>query len=175
MDILTQSSKVIQADQQHLPEVFRMYTRCKESLLHQKIFQWDDDYPNEEYFHNAIIHKEMFLFYGNGQIAGSMVLNEWESEEWASIPWNYSKPLVLHSLFLEPTQQSKGAGAKMLIWAEDFARDRGYESIRLDAFSGNERSLKFYERKGYKRLGEVSFSSKPVGHTTYFCYEKKLC
>ncbi|WP_409253129.1 hypothetical protein V1502_04135 [Bacillus sp. SCS-153A] len=54
------------------------------------------------------------------------------------------------------------------------ARERGYESIRLDAFSGNDRSLKFYERHGYQRLGEVSFLSKPEGHTTYYCYKKKL-
>ncbi|WP_409253128.1 hypothetical protein V1502_04130 [Bacillus sp. SCS-153A] len=70
MDILSQYLKILPADEQHLREVFSMYIRCKDNLLKQKIFLWDDDYPNEEYFKEAIRCKEMFLLNVNGQVSG---------------------------------------------------------------------------------------------------------
>jgi GNAT superfamily N-acetyltransferase len=174
MEELARSCKLVEAEEQHLPDVYQMYKRCRDHLLAQGIFQWDDTYPNKEYFKEVIDQQGMYLLFEDDRLTGSMVLNEWESEEWSIIPWTHCRPWILHSLFLDPLQQRKGAGTKMLKHAGNLARERGYDSIRLDAFSGNSRSLRFYKRNGYLKRGEVSFSSKPEGHTIYFCYEKKL-
>ena len=45
-------------------------------------------------------------------------------------------------------------------YAEDFAKKNNFISVRLDTFSKNKNNMRFYERRGYKRLEKVFFQSK---------------
>ena len=57
-------------------------------------------------------------------------------------------------------------------FAEDYAIRKGYDSIRLDTFSKNPRNQKFYEIRGYHRLGNVYFSDQSAD--PFYCYELVL-
>jgi ribosomal protein S18 acetylase RimI-like enzyme len=51
--------------------------------------------------------------------------------------------------------------------AEKHARVRGMKRLLLGVYSRNEAAISFYERLGYKRVGERSFT---VGENTYHDY-----
>ncbi|MFZ7943000.1 MULTISPECIES: GNAT family N-acetyltransferase [Bacillaceae] len=157
-----------------LIRVDQLFQDCKEALQQQEIYQWDDEYPNKEYFAHTINEKELFILHNETTILGAMVLNEWQIDEWDEVNWTNKAGtyLILHSFCTHPSVQGKGYGGDMLQFAENMAKEQGYDGIRLDAYSGNKGSLGFYEKRGYKKTGEVNFKSKPAGHGTYFCYEK---
>lgn len=56
-------------------------------------------------------------------------------------------------------------------FAQDFAREQGFASIRLDANTGNNGALALYECLGYDRVGQVYF---PRRNAPFDCFEKML-
>lgn len=127
----------------------RLYHACKDELLAQQIFQWDDTYPNRAYFESCIEEGSVYIMKDVEQLLGVIVLDEWQSLEWEAIDWGHDNPLVIHSLMVHPERQGQGIGKAMLHSSEQLARAEGYTSIRLDSFSGNEVACNFYKRHGY--------------------------
>lgn len=152
----------------------RLYLSCKDDLLSRQIFQWDDTYPNRAYFEDCIKQGSVYIMKDGVHLLGVVVLDEWQSPEWREIEWYHDSPLVIHSLMVHPEGQGKGLGRSVLEFSERLAIERGYASIRLDSFSGNEAAYIFYKRHGYVERGSVHFDSKPEGHERYVCFEKEL-
>jgi ribosomal protein S18 acetylase RimI-like enzyme len=169
-----QSLKFVKSTQDMLEEVNAIYLKCRENLFENGILQWDDHYPNKEYFQECIEDDALFVLMENGDIIGHVVLNEWESDEWQTITWTGSQPIVIHSLMVDPSRQGNGIGTDFVKLCEKFARKQGYKCIRLDAFSGNAKAIHLYEKLGYQKRGSVFFNSKPEGHQEYICFEKEL-
>ncbi|HYK72998.1 MAG TPA: GNAT family N-acetyltransferase, partial [Pseudoneobacillus sp.] len=155
------SVQLIEATQTMLEEVNEIYLKCRESLFGNGILQWNDQYPNREYFMECIENKVLFVLMDDSKILGHVVLNEWESEEWDMIPWEGSKPIVIHSLMINPLLQGKGMGTDFVKLCENFAKELGYKSVRLDAFSRNEIAIHLYDKLGYQKRGSVIFPFKP--------------
>jgi diamine N-acetyltransferase len=57
-----------------------------------------------------------------------------------------------------------GLGRRLMLEAEAHARTRGVRRLLLGVYSGNNAAISFYERLGYKRVGERSFN---VGDNIY--------
>jgi ribosomal protein S18 acetylase RimI-like enzyme len=162
------------AKQNDLVEVNNLFEKCKADLLNKKIFQWDDQYPNREYFESTIRDNELYILKSGSEILAAAVIDEWQSPEWDKVKWSKFSGtyLILHSFCVHPAVEGKGYGSRMMEFIEVLAKEQGYTGIRLDAFSENQRAIGFYERRGYSKKGEVFFSSKPLNHETYYCYEK---
>ena len=148
--------------------------RCRVDLDARGIFQWDESYPSGEYFADALAVRTLFVLEDEGEVRAVTVLNEDVCEEWASIGWAYAHPLAMHAFAVDPPYQRRGYGARLLRVCEDFARERGYGCLRLDAFSEHAAALHFYERHGYSYRGAFAAFDKPSGHQLYFAYEKAL-
>ncbi|WP_066309021.1 GNAT family N-acetyltransferase [Bacillus sp. FJAT-29814] len=166
--------QLIKASEDMLEQVNEIYLNCRDHLLENGILQWDDHYPNKEYFQECIEDQVLLVLLEKEEMIGHVVLNDWHSEEWAPIPWTGSRPLVIHSLMINPQVQDKGLGTNFVKLCECFAVEQGYKSIRLDAFSGNVKAIHLYEKLGYQKRGSVFFDSKPEGHQEYICFEKVL-
>jgi hypothetical protein len=54
-------------------------------------------------------------------------------------------------------------------FAEIHTIENSYSSIRLDTFSQNIRNQKFYELRGYKRLGDIY--SHNQSKYPFYCYK----
>jgi len=54
-------------------------------------------------------------------------------------------------------------------FAENHARKNGFTSIRLDTFSQNTANQKFYETRGYQKLGDIYFPKQ--SEHPFHCYE----
>ncbi|MCU9613050.1 GNAT family N-acetyltransferase [Caldibacillus lycopersici] len=169
-------TEMVRAKQSDFEEIVAMYELCKADLLSKEIYQWDETYPNREYLADCIAEEHLYVLKENERIAGAIVLNKWQAEEWQEISWQFEESdcLIVHTFCIHPDFQRQGLGSTLLRLVEEHAKARGYTSIRLDAFAGNPSAWKFYERKGYEKRGEIRFTFKPEGHQRYYCYEKAI-
>ena len=81
-------------------------------------------------------------------------------------------PFLPQSLATHPEQWGSGLGQELMDFAKNFAREEKYESVRLDTFSLNKRNHKFYEARGYQRLGNIYFPKQ--SEAPFYCYELLL-
>ena len=63
--------------------------------------------------------------------------------------------LDLHMLAVQPTQQARGVGKRLLAAAEAHARQLGRRICRMTVLDGRPELLAFYERRGYRRTGQT--------------------
>ena len=103
-----------------------------------------------------------------------MMFSEEKDALYNSIDWLTpdSSNLYIHRLAIHPEHQKKGWAKKLMDFAEDYAIKNGTISIRLDTFSQNKRNNRFYEARGFVRLGDVYFVKQSA--FPFHCYEKVL-
>ncbi len=80
--------------------------------------------------------------------------------------------MYVHRLAVDPKYQKKGIGRSLMNFAENYARNNGLKSIRLDTFSENERNNRFYKSRKYIQLNDVYFPNQ--SKFPFHCYEKIL-
>ena len=62
-----------------------------------------------------------------------------------------SDDFYVATLAVLPEYRSKGVGAKMLEFARDLAKEKGFKRYSLHVSADNSRGLKFYEKNGFKK------------------------
>lgn len=142
-------------------EIISMTRLCAQDLISKGIHQWDQNYPDLTTIQNDISKAQLYTYKIGDKITGIVVLNEVQDPEYADLQWvtsSDSRNLVVHRLAVHPHYQGKGIARKLMDFAEIFAKEQGYDSIRLDTFSQNSRNQKFYDNRGYQRTGEVYLS-----------------
>ena len=154
-----------------IDQILSITSACASYLISKNIFQWSEIYPTESIFRNDIENKELYVMIVGDSIIGTIVLTPTIDPEYKSVKWLTpdGNNLYVHRLAIHPSEQGKGHARNMMNFAEDFAIRNGYTSIRLDTFSKNLRNQKFYELRGYKRLGNVSFPHQ--SEFPFYCYE----
>jgi hypothetical protein len=53
-------------------------------------------------------------------------------------------------------------------FAESHAAQSGYASVRLDAYTANQRSVELHRRRGYREVGQVYFPRRSM---PFWCFE----
>ena len=66
-------------------------------------------------------------------------------------------PVELARIYLEQHAIGKGHGSGLLQACLDAASRDGFETIWLGVWQHNERAIRFYERWGFRRVGELTF------------------
>ena len=86
-----------------------------------------------------------------------ITLNRESDPDYANGKWHYQGPeyMVVHRLIVCPSAQGQGVGTRMMRMAEAMLRERGIQSVRLDAFAQNPYSLRLYDKLGYRIAGEA--------------------
>lgn len=157
-----------------LNEIKKLTEACAEGLQQQNIFQWNEDYPSREKLENDIKREELFVYEHINRIIAIIVLTPKMDDVYRNISWltETGNNLYVHRLATHPDFWGRGYARKMMDFAEDFAKTGNFISIRLDTFSQNKRNQKFYEARGYRRLGDVYFPHK--NDQPFHCYELVL-
>jgi len=147
---------------------------CAKAMISNGIYQWDDDYPSYEAFEKDIEIGQLWLIKSQETIIGSVVISDIMDEEYKVIEWltSNTKNVYIHRLAIHPEQQGKGLAQKLMDFAENYAKENGYVSVRLDTFSLNERNNIFYQKRGYQKLGNVYFPKQ--SEHPFHCYELVL-
>lgn len=159
---------------QDLPEIKLLTESCAVDMQEKGIFQWNEHYPSLERLKDDIDRQELYLQEEKGVILGVIVITAHMDDEYIPIKWltENKNNLYIHRLATLPSVWGEGYGQKLMDFAEDFSRKNGFDSVRLDTFSQNKRNQRFYERRGYQRLGVIFFPKQ--SKDPFHCYELVL-
>ncbi|MFO7674605.1 MAG: GNAT family N-acetyltransferase [Lutibacter sp.] len=160
------------ASKQDLDQLLTVVKSCGKNMIDQGIFQWNEEYPKREDLLEDIELQELWKLEDKNSIIGLIVLTENEDAEYQDVKWltKNHKNLYIHRLAVDPKFQGKGYAQKLMDFAEKYALENGYNSIRLDTFSENKRNLKFYEQRNYVKLESIYFPKQSA--FPFYCYEK---
>lgn len=157
-----------------IPDILILAQACADDMIAKGIYQWNAHYPNAAVFEKDIAREELYVLVVDGKLRGTIVIATFMDTEYETIQWTPTNgnSLYIHRLAVHPSLQGKGYARKLMDFAEDHARAKGYESIRLDTFSQNKRNQRFYEIRGYQRLGDIYFPKQ--SEFPFHCYELVL-
>lgn len=158
-------------EERDLESIMAMTSACARHMIKKGIFQWNDFYPNSKAFINDISRQELYVLEHNQKIIGCIVVSTFMDKEYIPIKWLSANGnnIYIHRLAVHPSFEGKGQAQRLMDFAEQFAIENNYTSIRLDTFSQNKRNQKFYELRGYKRLGDIYFPKQ--SEYPFHCYE----
>ena len=154
-----------------IDNLLKITKSCAVNLTTQKIYQWNDIYPNKQAFINDFKRDELYVLELNHTIIGCITISTLMDEEDFPIKWLTpdTNNIYIHRLAVHPEYQGKGFAQELMTFAENYAKKNHFVSVRLDTFSQNPKNLKFDELRNYKRLGEIYFPKQ--SHHPFYCYE----
>jgi ribosomal protein S18 acetylase RimI-like enzyme len=147
---------------------------CGAAMRASGIFQWNESYPSEAAFRKDLARGELWVFDpGTGPVA-CLVVSDHMDREYLEVRWSTPDEgaRYIHRLAVHPDFQRRGLAGKLMAFAEGLAQAQGATSVRLDTFSRNEGNQRFYEKRGYQRLGAVYFPDQSA--YPFYCYERPL-
>ena len=157
-----------------IPEILKLTRACTHHMIKMGIFQWNEEYPSREAFEKDISRNELFALELQDIIIGCITITPHMDEEYSPVEWLTPNKtnIYIHRLAVDPEYQGKGYAQKLMTFAENYARENKYISVRLDTFSQNNRNQSFYEQRGYQKLGDVYFPKQ--SEYPFYCYELVL-
>lgn len=159
------------ATNKDIDAILEMTKSCTNYMISKGIFQWNKYYPNRTAFENDVKRGELFVIELSDNILGCIVVSTIMDEEYIPIKWmsDNDKNVYIHRLAVHPKYQGQGFAQELMDFAEAYAKEQNFDSVRLDTFSQNRRNQKFYELRGYKRLGNIYFTKQ--SEHPFYCYE----
>jgi ribosomal protein S18 acetylase RimI-like enzyme len=166
-------TKIEKGQLRDLDELFQIYLNAKNDLEQSGIYQWTNNYPTKSIIENDLIQGVLYTLKNNHEIIGAINISEEQEAEYQSIHWDFddSKVLVIHRLVIDPKYQRRGYARKMMDYAEQYATENNYSSIRLDAYSQNPSVVELYKRRGYHIRGSIHF---PERKHPFYGMEKEI-
>jgi GNAT superfamily N-acetyltransferase len=154
-----------------VPEIMRLMTACMLHMRSQGIGQWDEAYPTTEIVEADANSRSLFVARVGKAVVGTVCLNDTQPDQYKGLAWRdkTGRAIVVRRLCVSPTEQRRGLGSELLQFAEKFAKENGYDSVRLDAYTGNPRAQQLYDRNGFHRVGQAEFRNRPL---PFDCFEK---
>lgn len=144
---------------EELDEVCGLVDKAVQTMIRNKIYQWDEIYPAREDFEEDICRRQLYAGVMDGRIAVIYVLNKECDEQYKNGSWKHEKEpyYIIHRLCVNPAFQNQGIASRTLRHIEEQLTAWGIHAIRLDAFSENPFALKMYANLGYHRVGCANF------------------
>ena len=127
---------------------------------------WNRSEVSWEWIGSHYILDHFYLAFEDGKPAGSMVLDDEEYNEDPSEenPWHTEKPgmaLGVHKLIARSEFSGHGIASKLLDYAKEEGRRRGFASVRLNCYADRMPLRNLYERNGFRLVGFYSMGVKP--------------
>lgn len=136
-------------------------------------FQWDDQYPNAAVFEKDIAQNQLWVAELDGKPVGVAAITTAQEPEYAQVGWDLSETaIVVHRLAVDPDVRGRGIAALLLAQADEVARQRGIDVLRIDTNTQNEATQRLFPKAGYVFAGEIGLGFRPG--LRFYCYEKRL-
>lgn len=154
-----------------ISDIMNITAACSAHMINNGIYQWNESYPSKKKFVSDLERNELFVLETENQVLGVVVISTLMDEEYVPIKWSSpdNTAIYIHRLAVHPDHQGKGYAQQLMQFAEEHAKNNGFDSVRLDTFSQNQRNQKFYEARGYKKLGDIYFPKQ--SEHPFHCYE----
>ncbi len=157
-----------------IDEILKITKACAIHMIGTGIYQWNTHYPNKSAFENDVNRNELYVLEIDKTIIGCIVISTLTDDEYIHVKWltHNKNNLYIHRLAIHPEHQGNRYAQHLMDFAEQFAIENNYASIRLDTFSQNKRNQLFYELRGYKKLEDIYLPNQ--SEYPFHCYELTL-
>ncbi|MNO27808.1 putative acetyltransferase [compost metagenome] len=161
--------KIRNAQREEIGEIMELIAKCVQVMQNGGSDQWDESYPNKEVISEDMDKGTLYAYEEQGAIAGIIVLDEEQAEQYGAIDWEQEQGphLIMHRLAVHPEVQGKGIARKLIAFAEEHAQSGGYTSIRLDTYAKNAKALALYPSLGYEYRGVVDFPGRTANFPVF--------
>lgn len=153
-------------------QIKKIYEAVKEDLKKREIVMWTSVYPLDV-IESDIDNNAMYVLENNeNEILGCFVLQN-EDKQYDTIKWQLKgKPLYIERVVINPLCQGQGLSNKIMKFIMKYAKDNGYEIIRLTVLENNDRAVSLYKKYGFIETDRGSHMTKS-GRVAY-AMERKV-
>ena len=135
-------------------------------------------YPVRATAEAALGRDDLFVYEEDGRVLASGIINRKQVDVYADGSWLYeaddSEVMVLHTLTVDPAEASRGIGAAIVSYYEEYARENGCTVLRIDTNEKNAVARRFYKKLGYREAGCVPCVFNGIEGVMLVLLEKKL-
>ncbi len=119
---------------------------CAKKMVDDDIYQWNDHYPNSTAFENDVKRNELYVLEINNIIVGCVAISVLMDKEYEDVKWltKNENNIYIHRLAIHPVYQGQGSAQQLMDYAEQFAIENNYISIRLDTFSHKTKETNYF-------------------------------
>lgn len=136
-------------------------------------------YPTVKDAKKAIGEGTLYVYEENNKIAGSIIADREQPEEYKGISWG--KPLgrdevmVIHLLMVRPSMAGKGIASALVGYALELAKNNACKAVRLDTGAQNIPAVSLYKKLGFRIIGTASMKvGTAIEHSGHLFLEKEL-
>lgn len=126
----------------------------------------------------ALGRGDLFAEESDGKVVGAAIINRTQVNVYADTPWEVPAPddkvMVLHTLVIDPYIKGCGLGRAFVEFYENYARENGCISLRLDTNVLNLNARSFYGKLGYKEVAVLPCVFNGIEGVRLVMLEKKL-
>lgn len=133
--------------------------------------QWDAAYPDRDRFQQDVGNTSLYVADFQGEVVGFVVADQEQPEEYAPLPWSPGECLVLHRSAIALSHRRQGLASMLEAFVCGLARSQGIDLLKTDTYSANAGMQAFFEKLGYRKVGEMALHDKA---RPFYCYEKAL-
>lgn len=140
-------------------------------------FQWNANYPTPAHFLNDADNGELWVAEDSGRIVGIVSIVTAPDYEYEAIGWDCSVPCVTpRRLAVSPACQGRGVCQRLMLKAEDIARELRIAVLRADTSESNGVMRHVFDKLGYLHGGKIKLRDEdPIyEHMRFSCYQKTL-
>ncbi|OAB37002.1 GNAT family N-acetyltransferase [Paenibacillus glacialis] len=132
-------------------KVLELWKESARWIQSKGINQWNPDHFNIEQVHECFNNgSEIFLARLNEEVVGTLFVCWSDPIIWEELDDNASG--YIHRFAVSRNHLGLGIGKKLLIWSENYIRNKGKKRIRLDCMAENNSLNQYYLESGYKHI-----------------------
>jgi ribosomal protein S18 acetylase RimI-like enzyme len=165
--------EINQGRQTDLIEVLYLLKTCILEMNTKGLKHWNNTVPGPEAIQTDLIEGRIYLMKDKGVCKGMVTLNDEIPDDYKSLDFNQNKTkaLYLRNMAVHPRWQGTGIATQLMDFVMNFAREKGFDCIRLDVFEASEQARKIYEKNLFNEVTSFYTSYQKI---PFICYEKKL-
>mgnify|MGYP003293868569 CR=1 FL=1 len=140
-------------------------------LLSKDSLQWQQGYPNKEVMLLDISNNHLYGAYDNGVLIAVVALvdgvniNYTEIYEGSWIDPVSEKDLVIHRIAVKEEYHGKKIGKLLMDFAEEYAKENGFISIKVDTHTKNKAMQKLCTNNDYSYRGIIYLKRDEVDNS----------
>lgn len=156
-----------------IPAILNIIAKVVPLMQSQGNFQWNDTYPNEQVFKQDIEQDQLWVADIDGALGGVTAITTDQYPGYVDAGLDLSEEAIVpHRVAVDPDLRGMGIAKALMLKAEEEAKRRGINRLRVDTNSENKATQSLFPKLGYRFCGEIGLEFRPG--LKFFCYEKVL-
>lgn len=142
-----------------LEEIWQLRQETQALLKERGIDQWQHQNPSLSTFENDIRLGEFYVYELDHTIVGMIAIKSGIEKTYNIIydgKWGYDHPyLTIHRLAVKKAYLGHQIAIKLLLFAEEIAKEKKLNYIRIDTYFTNRFAIRLFEQYGYIKRGWI--------------------